>query len=68
MRSSWSFALSCIVCIAARCVSNAAIETPSGMAKFYTHCCGLFGWKVDEAKLKDMSAKDEAALKAVNDR
>ena len=38
------------------------------MAKFYTYCCELFGWKVDEAKLKDMNAKDEAALKAVNDR
>lgn len=38
------------------------------MAKFYTYCCELYGWKVDEAKLKEMTAKDEAALKAVNDK
>lgn len=38
------------------------------MAKFYSYCCERFGWKVDEAKLKDMNEKDEAALKIVNDK
>lgn len=51
-----------------RCGALTCTSLIADMAKFYTYCCELFGWKVDEAKLKDMSAKDEAALKAVTDR